>query len=58
MWAVDVFELEAATPEAAQGVLRRMASAWLRRPTEPDEEFIRRWAADSKAAIVELSNGT
>ncbi|GAA4409304.1 hypothetical protein GCM10023168_27910 [Fodinibacter luteus] len=36
--------------------LPRMASEWLRRPTEPDAEFIRRWAADSKAAIVEVSH--
>lgn len=56
MWAVDVFELEEATPEAAQGVLRRMASEWLRRPTEPDVEFVRRWAADTKRAIVEVGN--
>lgn len=56
MWGVDVFELEEATPEVAHGVLRRMASEWLRRPTDPDEGFIRRWAADSKAAIVEVSN--
>jgi hypothetical protein len=34
MWAVDVFELDDATPAAAQGVLRRMASEWVRRPTD------------------------
>lgn len=56
MWAVDMFELEEATPEAAHGVLRRMAAGWLRRPSEPDEEFIRRWAAESKAAMIEAGN--
>lgn len=50
--ATDLYEIGDASPETAHVLLRQMASEWLTRPSEPSEDFLRRWVADAQSATA------
>ena len=50
--ATDLYEMGDASPDTAHGVLREMASRWLTKPSEPSEDFLRRWLAEAESAIA------